>query len=114
MKCSARTSSTATARRSRQTARLHFFVGDLDTAMARIESAIPVAERTKDMALLVTTLNTKAMVYSTDRPHEAYALVQAALRIALDHDLVYEALRSYNNTLVQPSSWIGAKKCFRC
>ena len=64
-------------------------------------SAIPVAERTKDMALLVTTLNTKAMVYSTDRPHEAYALVQAALRIALDHDLVYEALRSYNNTLVQ-------------
>jgi class 3 adenylate cyclase/tetratricopeptide (TPR) repeat protein len=82
-------------------ARLHFFVGDLDTAMTRIESAIPVAERTKDMALLATTLNTKSMVYSVERPHEAYALVQAALRIALDHDLVFEALRSYNNSIVQ-------------
>ncbi|HKX47762.1 MAG TPA: adenylate/guanylate cyclase domain-containing protein, partial [Gaiellaceae bacterium] len=82
-------------------ARLHFFVGDLDTAMTRIESAIPVAERTKDMALLASTLNTKSMVYSVDRPHEAYALVQAALRIALDHDLVYEALRAYNNSMVQ-------------
>ena len=82
-------------------ARLYFFVGDLDTAMVRIESAIPVAERTKDMALLASTLNTKSMVYSVDRPHEAYALVQASLRIALDHDLVYEALRAYNNSMVQ-------------
>ena len=82
-------------------ARLHFFVGDLDTAMARIESAIPVAERTKDMTLLASALNTKSMIYSVDRPHEAYALVQAALRIALDHDLVFEALRAYNNTMVQ-------------
>jgi predicted ATPase/class 3 adenylate cyclase len=82
-------------------ARLHFFVGDLDTAMTRIESAIPVAERTKDMALLASTLNTKSIVYSVDRPHEAYALVHAALRIALDHDLVFEALRAYNNCMVQ-------------
>ena len=82
-------------------ARLHYFVGDLATAMARIESAIPVAERTKDMALLASTLNTKSLVYSVDRPHEAYALVQAALRIALDHDLVFEALRAYNNSMVQ-------------
>ena len=82
-------------------ARLHFFVGDLDTAMTRIESAIPVAERTKDMALLASTLNTKSMLYSVVRPHEAYALVKAALRIALDHDLVFEALRAYNNSMVQ-------------
>ncbi len=82
-------------------ARLHYFVGDLDTAMARIESAIPVAERTKDMALLASTLNTKSLLYSIDRPHEAYALVHAALRIALDHDLVFEALRAYNNSMVQ-------------
>ena len=89
------------ARLAAELARLYFFVGDLDTAMMRIESAIPVAERTKDMALLASTLNTKSMVYSVERPHEAFALVQASLRIALDHDLVYEALRAYNNSMVQ-------------
>ncbi|MFO7572802.1 MAG: adenylate/guanylate cyclase domain-containing protein [Gaiellaceae bacterium] len=81
-------------------ARLHFFTGDLETALARIESALPVAERSHDMALLATALTTKAMVYGIDRPHEADALVRGALQIALDHDLVAEALRAYNNLTV--------------
>ena len=81
-------------------ARLHFFVGSYDTAMVRIESALPVAEKTRDMALLSSALNTKSMLYAIDRPQEAYALVHAALRIALEHDLVWEALRAYNNLIV--------------
>jgi class 3 adenylate cyclase/predicted ATPase len=82
-------------------ARLHVFVGDLNTALARIESALPVAERSHDMALLATALNTKAMIYAIDRPNEAHALLRGALQIALDHDLVGEALRAYNNLMVQ-------------
>jgi class 3 adenylate cyclase/tetratricopeptide (TPR) repeat protein len=82
-------------------ARLHFFTGDLETAMARIESALPVAERSHDTALLATALTTKALVYAVDRPHEAHALLKGALQLALDHDLVAEALRAYNNLTVQ-------------
>ena len=89
------------AKLAAELARLHYFVGDLDTAMARIESALPVAERTRDMSLLAFGLTTKALVYTADRPHESLALVQAARRIALDHDLVFDALRATNNLMVQ-------------
>ena len=89
------------ARLAAELARLHFFTGDFDAAMARIERALAVAERTRDMALLSSALNTKSMLYSVERPHEAYTLVAGALRIALDHDLVYEALRAYNNLMIQ-------------
>jgi class 3 adenylate cyclase/tetratricopeptide (TPR) repeat protein len=89
------------ARLAAELARLHYFVGDVGTAMTRIESALPVAERTRDMALLAYALTTKALMYTTDRPQEALALVQGARRIALDHDLVFEALRATNNLLVQ-------------
>ena len=43
-------------------------------------AALEIAERTKDMALLASALNTKSMLCSVDRPHEAYALVQARAR----------------------------------
>ena len=89
------------ARLVAELARLHFFAGDVDAAMIRIETALPVAERTRDMGLLSSALTTKALLYSVDRPHEAHGLLQAALRIALDHDFVYDALRAYNNLLVQ-------------
>ena len=81
-------------------ARLHFFVGSYDTAMTRIERALPVAEKTRDVALLSSALNTKSLLYAIDRPQESYALVHAALRIALEHDLVWDALRAYNNLMV--------------
>jgi len=90
-----------TARLAAELGRLHFFVGDFEAARARIETALPIAERTKDMALLASALTTKSMVYSIDRPHESYALLRGALEIALDHDLVFEALRTYNNLMVQ-------------
>jgi predicted ATPase len=90
-----------TARLAAELARLHFFVGDYDAGRARIDAALQVAERTKDMALLASALNTKSMLWAIDRPHESYALVKSALEIALDHDLVFEALRAYNNLGVQ-------------
>ena len=90
-----------TARLAAELARLHFFVGDYDAGRERIEAALQIAERTKDMALLASALNTKSMLWSIDRPHESYALVKSALEIALDHDLVFEALRAYNNVAVQ-------------
>jgi predicted ATPase/class 3 adenylate cyclase len=86
------------ARLAAELARLHFFVGDFETAQARIEAALPVAERARDMALLASALTTKAITYDvTRRSHESYALLRGALEIALDHDLVFEALRAYNN-----------------
>ena len=90
-----------TARLAAELARLHFFFGDYDAGRERIEAALQIAERTKDMALLASALNTKSMLWSIDRPHESYALVKSALEIALDHDLVFEALRAYNNLAVQ-------------
>ena len=81
-------------------ARLHFFVGNYDKAIVRVESALAVAEKARDMALLSSALNTKSMLYAIDRPQESYALVHAALRIALEHDLVWDALRAYNNLMV--------------
>jgi predicted ATPase len=89
------------ARLAAELARLHYFVGDFETARDRIEVAITVAERARDMALLASALNTKSLAYSLARPHESYVLLRGALEIALDHDLVFEALRAYNNLLAQ-------------
>jgi predicted ATPase len=89
------------ARLAAELARLHYFLGDLETALERVEVAITVAERSRDMALLASALNTKSLAYAVDRPHESYVLVRGALEIALDHDLVFEALRAYNNLLMQ-------------
>ncbi|MGH3111772.1 MAG: ATP-binding protein, partial [Gaiellaceae bacterium] len=90
-----------TAELAAELARLHFFVGDYDAGRVWIEAALPIAERTKDMALLASALTTKAMLGGLDRPYESYALLKGALEVALDHDLVFEALRAYNNLMVQ-------------
>ena len=82
-------------------ARLHFFTGDVDAALVHVERALAVAERARDMTLLASALSTKSMLFAVLRPHESHALVTGALRIALDHDLVFEALRAYNNLMVQ-------------
>jgi predicted ATPase/class 3 adenylate cyclase len=82
-------------------ARLHYFMGDLETALAYVERALPVAEASRDMTLLAAALTTKSMALGVRRPYEALALLRGSLQIALDHDLVFEALRAYNNTMVQ-------------
>jgi predicted ATPase/class 3 adenylate cyclase len=83
-----------------QLGRLHFFAGDNAAALARIEAALEVAESQEIPELLASALNTKSLVLR-HRPHESRALMNEALRIALEHDLAYEALRAYNNLLVQ-------------
>ncbi len=82
-------------------ARLHFFAGDREATMAYVERALPVAEATRDMVLLAEALTTKALALGVARPQEALALLRGALQIALDHDLVFQALRAYNNMMVQ-------------
>ena len=49
--------------------------------------------------VLASALNTKSLVL-THRPRESEALLRQALAIALEADLVNEALRAYNNLLV--------------
>jgi class 3 adenylate cyclase/tetratricopeptide (TPR) repeat protein len=83
-----------------QLARLHYFAGDVASARERVELALDIAEALRLPAVLASALNTKSLVLS-HRRHEAEALLREALRIALDSDLVAEALRAYNNLTVQ-------------
>jgi class 3 adenylate cyclase/tetratricopeptide (TPR) repeat protein len=83
-----------------QLGRLHYFAENRRLAAERIEVALDIAEELGLPSVLASALNTKSLVLSTRR-HEADALLRQALRIALDHDLVFEALRAYNNLLVK-------------
>jgi class 3 adenylate cyclase/tetratricopeptide (TPR) repeat protein len=88
-----------TAQLAAELGRLHHFTGDRDRALARIETALEVAEALRLPSLLAGALNTKSLII-IDRPHESHALLHEALTIALDNDLAAEALRAYNNLLV--------------
>ena len=83
-----------------QLGRLHFFAENTVTASERIETAIDIGERLVLPAVLSSALNTKSLLLQ-HRLYEADALLRQALRIALDHDLVFEALRAYNNLLLK-------------
>ena len=82
-----------------QLGRLHFFSGNRAVASERIEFALDIAEDLGIPATLSSALNTKSLVLY-HRPRESEALLRQALAIALDADLVSEALRAYNNILV--------------
>jgi len=79
--------------------RIHHFQGDDETAKQRIEFALEIAEEHAFPAVLSEALNTKALLL-TGRPNESRALLREALAIALQHDLVTQALRAYNNLAV--------------
>jgi class 3 adenylate cyclase/predicted ATPase len=79
--------------------RIHHFQDDDETAMQRIEFALEIAEGHGFPAVLSEALNTKALLLS-GRPNESRALLREALAIALQHDLVTQALRAYNNLAV--------------
>jgi predicted ATPase/class 3 adenylate cyclase len=81
-------------------AALHYFLGDRELAAERVETALQVAERLRLPSLLSSALNTKALALGLETPHQAHGLLREALRIALEHDLVFEALRAYNNLLI--------------
>ncbi len=88
-----------TARLAAELGRLHHFAGDRETALARIDSALEVAEALRIPRLLAGALNTKSLILHR-RPHESQALLNEALRIAVENDLAAEALRAYNNSIV--------------
>jgi predicted ATPase/class 3 adenylate cyclase len=82
-----------------ESARVHHFRGDDETAIARVEFALEIAEAQALPEVLSHALNTKALLHH-ERLHEARGLLREALDVALEHDLVHAALRAYNNLTV--------------
>jgi len=82
-----------------QLGRLHHFAGDPEQAAARIEVALDIAEELRLPEVVASALNTKSLIVR-DHLYESDALLRQALRIALDNDVVFEALRAYNNLVV--------------
>ncbi len=79
-------------------ARIHYFLGNPETAMERVEFALDIAEAQELPLVLSEALNTKALIVKSHQ-HESRALMREALEIALEHDLVEAALRAYNNLM---------------
>jgi class 3 adenylate cyclase/tetratricopeptide (TPR) repeat protein len=88
------------ARLAAEVARLHFFRGETEQALARVEQALAIAERQRLPLVLSQALNTKSLAIRGDHPREARALIREALDVALESDLVESALRAYNNLAV--------------
>jgi class 3 adenylate cyclase/tetratricopeptide (TPR) repeat protein len=86
-----------------QLGRLHHFAGDPERAAARIEAALDIAEELRLPEVVASALNTKSLIVRK-HPYESDALLRQALRVALDNDLVFEALRAYNNLVVLVTS----------
>ena len=82
-----------------QSARIHHFAGNAETAMERIEFALEIAEEQVLPEVLSQALNTKALLLHRAAAR-GRALLREALEIALEHDLVFAALRAYNNLMV--------------
>ena len=82
-----------------ESARVHHFAGNDETAAERVEFALEIAEAQALPTVLSHALNTKALLFP-QRLHEARGLLREALDIALEHDLVDAALRAYNNLIV--------------
>jgi class 3 adenylate cyclase/tetratricopeptide (TPR) repeat protein len=83
-----------------QLGRILYFMGEHDRALSRIEFALDLAERLDLREQLSQALNTKAVILSAQgRKQEGGALLDRALKIALDHGLSDAALRAYNNVI---------------
>jgi tetratricopeptide (TPR) repeat protein len=78
--------------------RLAFFMGELEHALESVELALGLAESLWLPEVLSQALNTKSLVLdSNGRPEESSALLERALRIALQNDKPLAALRAYYN-----------------
>jgi class 3 adenylate cyclase/tetratricopeptide (TPR) repeat protein len=83
-----------------QLARFHFFSGDTTLGDERIETALDIAEALGLPEVLSQALNTKHLFLMTRGRHmEARALLEAALRVAIENDKPSAALRAYNNLI---------------
>jgi len=79
-------------------ARIQFFRGELDEAARWVESALEIAESLWLPELLSQALNTKSLILaSRGRSEECIALIEHALRIALENDRTDAAIRAYFN-----------------
>jgi len=77
-------------------ARLLYFAGSSDAAIAPVELALEIAEGLRVPEALAEALNTKGMLLYR-RPHESAALLHESLRIAQEHDLTEAGLRAQFN-----------------
>ncbi len=74
------------------------FSGDTEQALDATERTLAIAEPLEDWPTVVRAFNSLANVRQRfGRMEEADALRERALKLALDHDLTDDALRSYNN-----------------
>jgi class 3 adenylate cyclase/tetratricopeptide (TPR) repeat protein len=80
-----------------QLGRLHFFRGDRETALSRVETALDIAETLNHRETIAQGLITMGMIVGSIRPQQELALTKHALEFALEHDLSAAALRAYNN-----------------
>jgi len=92
-------------------ARLHHFAGHPDEAARWTEIALDAGEDLRLPDVISSALNTKSLVVRHHR-FESEALLRQALAIALDNDLVTDALRAYNNLFVLLSSWDREEEAF--
>jgi class 3 adenylate cyclase/tetratricopeptide (TPR) repeat protein len=78
--------------------RVLYFSGEIEAASERIEVALDMAESLWLPEVLSQALNTKSLtLLARGRPQESVALLEYALKIALDNDIPSASLRAYFN-----------------
>ena len=81
-----------------QIARFQFFTGDLQTSLERVELALEIAETMWLPGVISDGLQTKANVLAArSRREESLALLERALKVALENDYPLAAARAYVN-----------------
>ena len=95
-----------------QLGRLQHFAGNPPEAARWTEVALDIGEELRLPDVVSSALNTKSLIV---RHHlnESDALLRQALKIALENDLVTDALRAYNNLFVLLSSWDREEEAFQ-
>jgi tetratricopeptide (TPR) repeat protein len=79
-------------------ATLLFFDGKYEEALEAADAALAIGEPLQEWQTVVSALQAVGQIRSRQaRPEESLALKERALALALEHDLVYDALRGYNN-----------------
>jgi tetratricopeptide (TPR) repeat protein len=81
-----------------QIARFQFFTGDLKTSLERVELALEISETMWLPGLISDALQTKANILAAgSRREESLALLERALKIAVENDYPLAATRAYVN-----------------
>ncbi len=105
------------ARLAAQLSRLRFLRGDMSEVGPMAEVALDIAEKQWLPEIISEAMNNKAVVAIWfDHPEEAFALLQHALRLALDNDVPSAALRAYGNlgeTLARRDRFEESRETYR-